>query len=277
MNGHNPKKGIANSLRRLFPRSELTFPLGPASGGLGNQLFQLAGTYALAKRYGQRPLFPKNWAYRPYFSVPRSFFASRLKTSRCASAIPLADGIPVELKIYMQDLRLWDGREAEIRALLAPSEYARDEALARLPVLSQLRSKTSVHVRRGDFLNYRQRTLPLTYYDQALDEIFAANHRTQIVLFSDDPAWCRKNVSFAKTAIVVEGNPDWLDLVLMSLCDHHVCANSTFSWWGAFLSSNQRPTVPWLPGALPDALRAIHPPRWREIELSEPTRGGRHE
>jgi hypothetical protein len=65
----------------------------------------------------------------------------------------------------------------------------------------------------------------------------------------------------------VSGNPDWLDLAFMSRCEHHICANSTFSWWGAFLSEDPRPVVPWLHGVLPEGFRRALPQHWLVLEV----------
>jgi hypothetical protein len=124
-----------------------------------------------------------------------------------------------------------------------------------------------VHVRRGDYALSRVRrspVLPLEYYEEAAELVLSADPATQFVVFSDDIEWCRREFPL-REAFYAEGNPDWLDLTLMTRCDHHICANSTFSWWGAFLSSDPSPIIPWLVGVLPEAFRRIHPPHWREI------------
>jgi hypothetical protein len=255
-------------LRRAFPRSEWTFPIG-AFGRLGNQLFQIAGTYALAARHGRGVIFRDDWSYRPYFSIPSDWFGSRLAASRCEWAVPYADCLPPGSRISMQDLQLWRGYEDEIRSAFGLSERALSEAAALRPEFASIASRTAVHVRRGDYLSgvTRHRPSPIAYYEAALAEIRSADPGTQVVVFSDDIAWCRQTSVF-KDAMFIEGIPDWADLALMTQCEHHICAaNSTFSWWGAYLSDDPRPITLWLTGLLPDDFRRIVPPHWREFEM----------
>lgn len=63
----------------------------------------------------------------------------------------------------------------------------------------------------------------------------------------------------------VAGNPGSLDLAFASRCTRQVCANPTFSWWGAFLSDDLSPTVPWIPSVGPGSFRQLNFPRWHEI------------
>ena len=93
--------------------------------------------------------------------------------------------------------------------------------------------------------------VPLTYYKESLESIDQEHGEGPVLVFSDDLNWCRCNLG-VPDAVYVEGNPDWLDLTLMSRCEHHVCANSTFSWWGAFLSQDPSPIVHVFPGKFPD-------------------------
>ncbi len=129
-------------LQRVVPRSDFTFPLG-FRGRLGNQLFQIAGTYSLARRHGAGIALRSDWPYRPYFDLPQSWFHSRLTTLRCRQAWPLAEEIPAEWRIYLQDLRVWDGRDEDIRMLLSLSQSAHDAAEA-FP--AQWDPKLGIHV-----------------------------------------------------------------------------------------------------------------------------------
>ncbi len=253
-------------MRRLAPLSSFTFPLGE-HGRLGNQLFQIAGTIGIAESLNGEALFPKGWEYRKHFSLGEEFYADRITIARCDQSWPRATSIDEAARVYLQDLSLWSACRERIYRGLQPSDRAQEVASRRYSDLLALPSKTAVHVRRGDYLtDGSHRPCPLGYYEHATELIQAEAPSTQFVVFSDDIAWCRQELALQDPHYVT-GNPDWLDLTLMSHCEHHICANSTFSWWGAFLSSNPSPIVPWLTG-VQWPLRMSHPQGWREIEIA---------
>jgi hypothetical protein len=94
----------------------------------------------------------------------------------------------------------------------------------------------SIHVRRTDYLTHPAMfDLSSTdYYDQAISQFESA---TTFYVFSDDISWCKQRFR-NRHFIFVEGLADVGDLQLMSRCDAHVIANSSFSWWGAWLDPN---------------------------------------
>lgn len=106
-------------------------------------------------------------------------------------------------------------------------------------------NSVSVHIRRGDYLNKNNisvfTNLPLNYYKNSIDVICKKLSDPSFVFFSDDIEWVRENfkwLNFPK--FYIEGNdanPE-IDLHLMKLCQHNITANSTFSWWGAWLNEN---------------------------------------
>ena len=105
----------------------------------------------------------------------------------------------------------------------------------------------SIHVRRGDYLNAATlRThglLSEPYYRRAIEQIDAKlGQRTDFFVFSDDPAAAEKVLSFVPSSRMtyVHGDPErpWEDMALMARCRHQVIANSSFSWWGAWLNSS---------------------------------------
>jgi hypothetical protein len=252
-------------VRTAAPKSTLTFHLG-SRGRLGNQLFQIAGTIGLAASMDVDAVFHQRWTYRPYVSLPDRFFGDRLTIARSSEAWPLAVAIDEKARVYLQHLDLWNACRGEIHRWLQPSERAREAAAEKYSGLLAFPCKTAVHVRRGDLLtNPSHQPCPASYYEQAVELARTENPSTQFLVFSDDIEWCHRNLGIPE-AHFVGGNPDWLDLTLMSQCEHHICANSTFSWWGAFLSTDPSPIVPWLTGvAWP--LRMRHPEGWREIEI----------
>jgi len=109
--------------------------------------------------------------------------------------------------------------------------------------MSQFVGKPSVavHVRRTDYLSLgTDAVLSPNYYRQAADQLRACVSRPVWVIFSDDVMWCRNHLAFLEDAVFVDGNDDepWEDLRLMTVCQHHIIANSTFSWWGAYLGQD---------------------------------------
>lgn len=117
------------------------------------------------------------------------------------------------------------------------------------------RNNISVHVRRGDYLSTGSihASCNADYYSRALDSLGLNACDTRVYVFSDDPVWAQKNLSNIHPNIhFVEGNigaDSYKDMYLISQCDHHIIANSSFSWWGAWL--NQSPKK-----------RVIAPKRW---------------
>jgi len=117
-------------------------------------------------------------------------------------------------------------------------------------------SSISIHIRRADYLSPTNgaSVLDMAYYFRAVREIQKNVEAPLWILFSDDIDWCKKEFSFLPNVIYVEGNQNapWEDLRLMSACKHHIIANSTFSWWGAFLGRDQNSLTyypkPWFLG-----------------------------
>jgi hypothetical protein len=119
-------------------------------------------------------------------------------------------------------------------------------------IIDKLDDPISIHIRRGDYLtNPNHSSLPISYYINAMQEFGMDN---QYLVFSDDPKWCQEVDIFRGENIVFAENftmqKEELDLSLMSLCKRHIIANSTFSWWGAWLSDPKKVITPseWFKG-----------------------------
>ncbi len=104
----------------------------------------------------------------------------------------------------------------------------------------------SVHVRRGDYVtnprtNRAHGICSVDYYREAAQRIASRVSHPHFFLFSDDPDWVAANLRLGHPTTLVshEGADQYQDLELMSRCRHHIIANSSYSWWGAWL--NQRP------------------------------------
>lgn len=104
----------------------------------------------------------------------------------------------------------------------------------------------SLHVRRGDYIsnpetNLYHGTCSRDYYQRAITELGKHIENPYFFIFSDDPEWARSNLNTGFPTNVVDHNGpdmDYEDMKLMSLCKHHIIANSSFSWWGAWLCRN---------------------------------------
>jgi hypothetical protein len=105
----------------------------------------------------------------------------------------------------------------------------------------------SIHIRRGDYItdpvtNKIFSTGSMDYYTKAVEDICKHTSAPHFFIFSNDLEWVKNNFSipYPMHLVTINGpdTPHW-DLHLMSLCKHHITANSTFSWWGAWLSTNK--------------------------------------
>jgi hypothetical protein len=108
-------------------------------------------------------------------------------------------------------------------------------------------NSVSIHIRRGDYLseNYNKtfgNICTLQYYDEAIKRIESRIESPVFFVFSDDMEWVQANLQIPNANYIDwnTGKDSWQDMFLMSKCKHNIIANSTFSWWGAWL--NQFPS-----------------------------------
>jgi hypothetical protein len=135
----------------------------------------------------------------------------------------------------------------------------------------------SLHIRRGDFVTNPHSAfngvLGVPYYQKALDTIAQKlpQQRLHLFVFSDDIQWAKENLTFPYPMDFVSGPEikDYEELILMSTCSHNIIANSTFSWWGAWLNANPKKIVivtkQWLKDSTTKDLD-IAPPEWITID-----------
>ena len=187
-------------------------------------------------------------------------------------------GTDTRLRGYFQSPLYWEGREAQIKADLAPARLPRDSAFRKILDEIDRTRAVALHVRRGDYVG-EERALHYVctdaYYERALRHVRERVSDAKVFVFSDDPAWCRTRFASGPSAVVVDlalaRREAALDLWLMSRCRHHVVSNSTYSWWGAWLGAHADQIV-----CTPDrwfndeamseaAMRDTVPARWRRI------------
>lgn len=157
---------------------------------------------------------------------------------------------------YWQSERYFAEHADAIRRDFVIERTAAGDGTARLLEAIASTTSLSVHVRRGDYADdpiargYHG-LLPTDYYRAAVATVAARVIDVRGFVFSDDLAWCRSHLDLPipMTFVDVRAAPS-VDLLLMSRCAHHVIANSSFSWWGA-----------WLGEAAPGTI-VIAPRRW---------------
>jgi hypothetical protein len=137
-------------------------------------------------------------------------------------------------------------------------------------------NSVSIHVRRGDYLKPEimriHGVLPIEYYESAIKRIELNVDVPVYFVFSDDISWCKENLRTKGDVYFISsntGSDSWKDMYLMSLCKHHIIANSSFSWWGAWLSKengiNIAPSKWFLDKEFDNMTKGIIPNKWVQI------------
>ena len=143
---------------------------------------------------------------------------------------------------YWQDYRYFSGIEDQLKKELT---FKGEPEGRNKEIADMIRSTSSVslHIRRGDYLTDAYTvsnvgTCDADYYRRAVEEMAATVADPVFYIFSDDPVWVKENFRIGYPVVYVDNNPEEMaveDLRLMSSCRHHITANSSFSWWGAWL------------------------------------------
>lgn len=220
-------------------------------GGIGNQLFQWALGRALSEhtpvQYDRATYADGYWPYA---------------LDKWVIEVPVGQADPHDIHVVDTNLRyrpdlptdhvLLDGYwqsehyfehirnnirwELKLRNFPHQGTPANDTAIA----IGRAQISCFMHVRR--YLPPDDSTfhglLPISYYKEALSHLSSSAH---VFVFSDDPIWCKQNlIGLWPHMTMVEGNEPHIDIWLMSLCQHAIIANSSFSWWAAWLGPDAR-------------------------------------
>jgi hypothetical protein len=121
------------------------------------------------------------------------------------------------------------------------------------PFIKKLNTQNaiSVHIRRGDYVSNPEYLkihglCSVEYYQKAIEYICSRVQNPIFYFFSDDIKWVEHNLKISHSSVYVTETPlgkDYYELYLMSLCKHNIIANSSFSWWGAWLNQNKQKIV----------------------------------
>jgi Glycosyl transferase family 11 len=221
-----------------------------SNGRFGNQLFQYAALKGIARYHGYN------------FAIPPSndddeYFSHRLFTAFDLSDVNIAEQPDLNARILPEfsfafDEKLFnncpDNRNlsgyfqtekyfAHIREEIIKDFTFREEYTQK----PEFKNYVAIHVRLGDYV-YKQHfhpVMPSEYYEEAMS-FFPKD--SNFVVFSDDIEWCKDDPVFEGCQFA-EGNDNIRDMYLMSQANHNIIANSSFSWWAAWLNSNPNKIV----------------------------------
>ena len=140
-------------------------------------------------------------------------------------------------------------REILLKDLVIKKEMSEQCKLTKDLILNS--NSVSLHIRRGDYLSDKNAnefhgTLPLDYYYKAMAHLNVLYKDLKVFIFSDDMDWVKANLKLTNECVYVDfntGENSVFDMYLMSQCKHNIIANSSFSWWGAWLNQNSQKTV----------------------------------
>ena len=248
-------------------------------GRFGNQMFQYASLKGIARNRGMNYRIPNNLDSIELF---RSFKLETLRSENIGlldnGYAPVAEEkyfhfdeiffnmCPDEISIFgfFQSEKYFKHIENEIRIDFS----FKDEILEPCKeMIDSVGQAISLHVRRTDYIeNINHTTLELDYYKKALSMF---NTNLPVIVFSDDVEWCKTQSLFCDDRFMIsESENNYIDMCLMSLCDNHIIANSSFSWWGAWLSKSDNVIAPvkWFgEGNIHKETKDLIPNRWRKI------------
>lgn len=251
-------------LRHAFrPRDAVVTSL---AGGLGNQMFQYAAGWALARRHGCRLVLDSRSLHarglqtlRPYALDAYRIEATldslgRFALGSCRTVAEaggryqpgLMDGAGPgsRLQGYWQCERYFVHERTQLLQHFSLRQGAGAYATEVAQAIRARPDAICLHFRRGDYVSNPEAarhhgSCTMDYYESALALLRSQSPGGALFIFSDDTAWVREQVSLARDACVVDSgrSSPAEDIWLMSLCTHHVVANSSFSWWGAWLAT----------------------------------------
>jgi hypothetical protein len=249
-------------------------------GRLGNQMFQYAAIRSLSKKFNYEyclPINPKydNEGYNLFecFKLDNELRSNtdfyKIEASDLGFDENIFNRCPdnVDLQGYFQDIRYFENYSEDIKRCFTFTDEVFEQAHQIFNSIFSNDGVISLHVRRGDYLNYPDSfpTQTETYYSSAL-EFFDKD--LKVLIFSDDIEWAQsKSIFTGSRFFFATNNSNAVDLCLQTFCNYHIIANSSFSWWGAWLSNSKgvvKPT-PWFGPAIPNGKNFLDVPEWRVI------------
>lgn len=231
------------------------------AGRLGNQMFEIANVYAQSLRHnrnyrltatngsGDSPLKYGNTVFRKLRFREDAHVANMhtINSTYFYTKYTPHEILPTAFMGYFQSEKFFKDFSEEIKTLYEPTENFISQAYEKYPQLTN-NNTLAIHVRRGDFTIQTTR-FPLVTKEYIFEALKLIPEASTCFVISDDILWCKQNIDIKNNIIYVDYCNAEEALWFMSLCNHFVISNSTFSWWGAYLSKYENKKV-------------IHPSVW---------------
>jgi hypothetical protein len=144
----------------------------------------------------------------------------------------------VDLEGYFQSYKYFEHIKKEIKLDFSFNPETKNISSKYLKQFGD-RELISLHIRRGDYLHFPEYhpLCSIDYYCQALSKL---PEHLLVIVFSDDPEWCFDQTIFNPNRFIIsENNTPDIDLYIMTRCNYHIISNSSFSWWGAWMSNSK--------------------------------------
>ncbi len=249
-----------------------------SDGRLGNQLFEYWSAYAYAKKHNkqlvafgfedvQKVFVPgENVVFLDGVKSVQEYYAFIGKSMTTKHTIDMTQKAN-SLAGYMQSYHNVKDVADDIRK---QSVFKQKPNKINQDIIDKMHSENSVsvHVRRGDYVLYKYTLLPPAWYQKAIAYMNERVDEPFYYIFSDDIEWAKANLDIEEPHMFVtwnRGDESYNDMRLMTHCKHNIVANSTFSWWGAFLGAPEERIVimpdKWVPWD-EEWERYLIPPKW---------------
>lgn len=228
------------------------------NGHLGNQMFQYAALKGIATNRGYEWCIPPKESFGKPYNLRSSIYdcfklhslkdigfigAQTLTEPHFQFSQNLFDNCPDQINLmgFFQAEKYFKNIKQEI---LKDFEFLNHIENSAKSFLSEYNNttKVSVHLRRTDYVDKKHIHVPppLEYYKNAMsmfeDSVF--------FIFSDDIEWCKQQNIFEKSNVVFSDTDNaYIDFCIMSMCDHNIIANSTYSWWASYLNKNENKKI----------------------------------
>lgn len=228
------------------------------SGNLGSQIQQYASLHAIARETGKKLVFPESSLVEGFglkfaqaldiqVDIVSDDFVANFKSIHPRDVayddqvFSLQEGVSYNFTNVLHTYKYWYSKYNEdVFGWNWNPLYLKEaqRLRAQLPFDKEL---VAIHVRRGDYLlpqHHHFCNLDVDFYAQALSDYLDKSDQYHFVIFSNDIEWCKESLIEGDSVSFIDSGIDYVDLILMSLCDHNIIANSSFSWWAAFYNRN---------------------------------------